>query len=154
MNFMILFLIRYCDFALIIESSDAAKLVAKKTLSKQSNLVECSICGEFLKNEKEQFGLTLTDPDNRFVKLTYRLSDRRLDLFANHSISCSEFGIERCLILSLDHLGQGRLAVLKLRVGMATEEAWLYDSTTWLKAMFTSLSSSLLPSWKRSLKRL
>ncbi|RNA41557.1 hypothetical protein BpHYR1_021008 [Brachionus plicatilis] len=41
----------------------------------------------------EQFGLALTGPDNRFFKLTYRLSDRRLDLLANHS--CSEFGIER-----------------------------------------------------------
>ncbi|RNA16301.1 hypothetical protein BpHYR1_052453 [Brachionus plicatilis] len=44
---------------------------------------------------EEQFRLTLKGPDNRFFKLTYRLSDRRLELLANHSISCSEFGIER-----------------------------------------------------------
>ncbi|RNA33590.1 SAM domain-containing SAMSN-1-like isoform X1 [Brachionus plicatilis] len=43
----------YKEIALVpVESSDAAKLAAKKALNKQSNPVECSICGEFMKNEK------------------------------------------------------------------------------------------------------
>ncbi|RNA12179.1 hypothetical protein BpHYR1_028098 [Brachionus plicatilis] len=49
----------YKEIALfLIESSDAAKLAAKKTLSKQSNLVECGICGEFMKNEKGRLFLS------------------------------------------------------------------------------------------------
>ena len=35
-----------------VEPSEEAKLAAKKALSKHSNPVACSICGEFLKNEK------------------------------------------------------------------------------------------------------
>ena len=31
---------------------EEAKLAAKKALSKHSNPVACSICGEFMKNEK------------------------------------------------------------------------------------------------------
>ncbi|RNA33986.1 hypothetical protein BpHYR1_020428, partial [Brachionus plicatilis] len=43
----------YKEIALVlVESSDAAKLAAKKALSKLSKPVECSICGEFMKNEK------------------------------------------------------------------------------------------------------
>ncbi|RNA32237.1 hypothetical protein BpHYR1_023153 [Brachionus plicatilis] len=43
----------YKEIALVpVESSDAAKLAAKKALSKQSKPVECSICDEFMKNEK------------------------------------------------------------------------------------------------------
>ncbi|RMZ99036.1 hypothetical protein BpHYR1_012552 [Brachionus plicatilis] len=41
-----------------LESSYAAKLAAKKELSKQSNPVECSIWDEFMKNEKEAFLIT------------------------------------------------------------------------------------------------
>ncbi|RNA15053.1 hypothetical protein BpHYR1_017363 [Brachionus plicatilis] len=43
----------YKEIALVpVESSDAAKKVAKKALSKQSKPVEWSICAEFMKNEK------------------------------------------------------------------------------------------------------
>ncbi|RNA21300.1 hypothetical protein BpHYR1_022401, partial [Brachionus plicatilis] len=43
----------YKEVALVpVESFDAAKLASKKALSKQSKSVECSICGEFIKNEK------------------------------------------------------------------------------------------------------
>ncbi|RNA28870.1 hypothetical protein BpHYR1_028895 [Brachionus plicatilis] len=44
------------EIALVpVESFDAAKLAAKKALSKQSKSVESSNCGEFMKNEKEPF---------------------------------------------------------------------------------------------------
>ncbi|RNA18813.1 hypothetical protein BpHYR1_009424 [Brachionus plicatilis] len=36
----------------LVEASDEAKFAAKKVLSKHLNTVSCSICGEFLKNEK------------------------------------------------------------------------------------------------------
>ncbi|RNA40343.1 hypothetical protein BpHYR1_042484 [Brachionus plicatilis] len=49
----------YKEIVLVtVESSNAAKLAAKKALSKQSKPVECSICGEFMKNEKEAFLIT------------------------------------------------------------------------------------------------